>query len=92
MLAGAALVLLGFALLSRSREGRELLGPPTLRPIAPRPAAINQSTQTALSPDRQSAISAALRAGNKIAAIKLYRAATGADLKASKDAVEAMVA
>ena len=38
----------------------------------------------------QSAISGALRNGNKIEAIKLYRAATGADLLTSKEAVEAM--
>lgn len=38
------------------------------------------------------AITAALRAGNKIEAIKLYREATGFGLKESKDEVEAIEA
>jgi ribosomal protein L7/L12 len=38
------------------------------------------------------AIGDALRAGNKIEAIKLYRAATGLGLKEAKDAVDAMTA
>ena len=84
------LLLLGFVLGSRQREGRDLMGPPTARPIMPRPAIPSQSAPVALSPDSQSAIAAALRNGNKIEAIKLYRAATGADLRTSKDAVEAM--
>jgi len=84
------LVLLGFVLGSRLREGRDLMGPPAARPIMPRPASAPQSAPSALSPDSQSAIAAALRNGNKIEAIKLYRAATGADLKSSRDAVEAM--
>jgi ribosomal protein L7/L12 len=37
-------------------------------------------------------IRGALSAGNKIAAIKLYREATGLGLKAAKDAVEALAA
>jgi ribosomal protein L7/L12 len=37
-------------------------------------------------------IRSALNAGNKIAAIKLYREATGLGLKAAKDAVEALAA
>ena len=91
LLGGAAiLVLLGFVLGSRLREGRDLMAPQSARPIMPRPAPASPSMQTGLSPDSQSAIAAALRNGNKIEAIKLYRAATGADLKTSKDAVEAM--
>jgi ribosomal protein L7/L12 len=101
LLGGAiGLLLLGFVLGSRLREGRDLMGPPgqgpgmpTIKPTYVRsPAPASQSTQTAVSPDSQSAIAAALRNGNKIEAIKLYRSATGADLKSSKDAVEAMEA
>ena len=39
-------------------------------------------------PERLTAISNAIYAGNKIEAIKLYRMATGKDMKDSKDAVE----
>lgn len=90
ILIGAVLVLFGFALIGRAREGRDLMAPPAPRPIVPRLVPSSQSTQTTLSPDSQSAVVAALRAGNKFEAIKLYRDATGADLIASKDAVEAM--
>lgn len=41
-----------------------------------------------LTPERLTAISNALYADNKIGAIKLYRTATGKDLKDSKEAVE----
>ena len=95
--------LLGFVLGGRMREGRDLMGPPgqgpgipTIKPPyvrGPAPASQStpdQSSSAAISPDSMSAVAAALRNGNKIEAIKLYRAATGADLKASKDAVEAM--
>jgi ribosomal protein L7/L12 len=41
-----------------------------------------------ISDEQWQEIEAALFAGRKIAAIKAYRAATGQDLKASKDAVE----
>lgn len=41
-----------------------------------------------LTPERLTAVSNALYAGNKIEAIKLYRGATAKDLKDSKDAVE----
>ena len=93
ILGGAVLLLLGFVVSSRLREGRDLMGPPRdFRPPrpAPRPPTSPVAAQTGLSPESQSAIAAALRDGNKIGAIKLYREATGADLKASKDAVEAM--
>lgn len=45
---------------------------------------------TSLSDVQINAISDALRGGNKIEAIKLYREATGLGLKESKDAVEAL--
>jgi hypothetical protein len=41
-----------------------------------------------LTPEQLTHVSNALYAGNKIEAIKLYRTATGKDLKDSKDAVE----
>jgi len=41
-----------------------------------------------LTPEQLTAISNAIYSGNKIEAIKLYRTATGKDLKDSKDAVE----
>lgn len=97
------LLLIGFVLSSRLREGRDLMGPPgqgpgipTIKPPYVRsPTPSSQSTpvesaKAALSPDSESAVAAALRAGNKIEAIKLYRQATGADLLTSKEAVEAM--
>jgi hypothetical protein len=93
LLIGAVLVLLGFVLISRAREGRHLMGPPPASqppPPSANPPTLPAAVQSDLPPDSQSAIVAALRGGNKIEAIKLYRLATGADLKASKDAVEAM--
>ena len=45
-----------------------------------------------LTPEQQTAISNAIYSGNKIEAIKLYRTATGSDLKDSKDAVEKLAA
>jgi ribosomal protein L7/L12 len=45
-----------------------------------------------LAPEQLTHVSNALYAGNKIEAIKLYRTATGKDLKDSKDAVEKLAA
>jgi hypothetical protein len=45
-----------------------------------------------LTPAHLTAISNAIYAGNKVEAIKLYRTATGKDLKDSKDAVEKLAA
>ena len=45
-----------------------------------------------LTPEQLTTISNAVYSGNKIEAIKLYRAATGKDLKDSKDAVEKLAA
>ena len=45
-----------------------------------------------LTPEQLTAIGNAIYAGNKIEAIKLYRTATGHDLKDSKDAVEKLAA
>ncbi len=47
-------------------------------------------TRTGLTPEVRSAVLTALRKGNKIEAIKIYREATGLGLAESKDAVEAM--
>lgn len=44
-----------------------------------------------LTPEQTQQIADALAAGRKIEAIKLYRNATGADLKASKDFIDALV-
>ena len=41
-----------------------------------------------LTPEQLTTVSNALYSGNKIEAIKLYRSATGKDLKDSRDAVE----
>ncbi len=45
-----------------------------------------------LTPEQLTHVSNAVYAGNKIEAIKLYRTATGKDLKDSKDAVEKLAA
>ena len=45
-----------------------------------------------LTPEQLTTISNAIYSGNKIEAIKLYRTATGKDLKDSKDAVEKLAA
>ena len=45
-----------------------------------------------LTPEQLSAISNAIYSGNKIEAIKLYRSATGEDLKDSKKSVEKLTA
>jgi ribosomal protein L7/L12 len=52
---------------------------------APKPA-----SGTKPSPEALAAVQAALAAGNKIAAIKLLREASGLGLKEAKDAVERM--
>ena len=88
----AAGVLIGFAM--RRRDPRQDLSgtppPPPLQPLAPfRPAAPPQDGPP-LTPEQAMAIQAALAQGNKIAAIKLLRGATGLGLKESKDAVDRM--
>ncbi len=45
-----------------------------------------------LTPEQLTTVSRAIYSSNKIEAIKLYRAATGKDLKDSKDAVEKLAA
>jgi hypothetical protein len=45
-----------------------------------------------LTPEQLTAISNVIYSGNKIEAIKLYRTATGKDLKDSKDAVDKLAA
>lgn len=89
----AAGVLIGFAM--RRRDPRQdLSGTPPPQPPPPplapfRPAALPQDGPP-LTPEQAMAIEAALAQGNKIAAIKLLREATGLGLKESKDAVERM--
>ena len=56
--------------------------PPAPEPPPPAPPTLDEGTLES--------IRAALKRGNKIEAIKLYREATGLGLKASKDFVEAM--
>lgn len=79
---------------SGNREGRDLLGPPsqmvTPRPSPPPGMSRATSPSEGLSPGSLEAIRAALGSGNKIMAIKLYRAATGLGLAEAKAAVEAM--
>ena len=82
--------LIGFAM--RRRDPRQDLSgtpvmPPPLAPV--RPAAPLQDGPP-LTPGQAMRIEAALAQGNKIAAIKLLREATGLGLKESKDAVERM--
>lgn len=45
-----------------------------------------------ISDEQAGRIGAALEAGRKIEAIKLYREFTGSDLKTAKDAIEALIA
>lgn len=45
-----------------------------------------------LNPQQLTAVSNAIYSGNKVEAIKIYRSATGKDLKDSKDAVEKLAA
>lgn len=45
-----------------------------------------------LNPEQLTAVSNAIYSGNKVEAIKLYRVASGKDLKDSKDAVEKLAA
>lgn len=49
-----------------------------------------QPAPTALQPEAMDEVASMLRAGNKIAAIRAYRATTGRGLKDSKEAVEAI--
>ena len=92
LVGGAALLLLGYVFGRFAREGRDPMAPPgnvwpppaVVRPVSPAAA------PSGLPQDSQMAVAAALQAGNKIEAIKLYRMATGVDLRAAKDAVEAI--
>lgn len=72
-----------------SRDGGDLSGPPTSFSM-PRPAPPVSRDPTGLSPEALATIRAELARGNKIAAIKLMRAATGLGLAEAKQAVEAM--
>jgi len=58
---------------------------------AGRVPAAPKATSAPVTPEAR-AIGAALSAGNKIEAIRLYRKATGAGLKDAKDAIDAIVA
>ena len=95
LVGGFGLLLLGYVLGSRGREGRDLMAPPraglTPRMGVARPPAASPLGGPQVSPEVRSAVLATLRSGNKIAAIKIYRRATGTDLKRAKEAVETMV-
>jgi hypothetical protein len=91
-----AALALGFALgrLSGHGGGRrdDLMGLPRQQANSPFQAAPRMVTQTAAQPsaDALKAVRAELAAGNKIAAIKLLREATGLGLKEAKDVVDRM--
>lgn len=75
---------------ARNREGLDrgrLDRPPPTMPVTPAPVPPGPST---LSPEALNRIHEALRAGNKIHAIKMMREATGMGLAEAKTAVEAM--
>lgn len=79
---------------SGSRDGRDLSGPPSGM-VMGKPHVMAASAPTmppadGIPPDRMEAIVAALKSGNKIMAIKLFREATGVGLAEAKAAVEAM--
>jgi hypothetical protein len=84
LLVGAALLVIGFVL------GR--VTAPKLRSTLvyepPRPRVSDRDHGIRIDPQ----IEAALRAGNKIEAVKLYRKAHGTGLKESKDAIDALSA
>jgi large subunit ribosomal protein L7/L12 len=85
-------VLIGF-LMRRRAPRQDLSGtpaPPPLRPLAPFRSAAPPQGGPPLTTEQVMAVEAALAQGNKIAAIKLLREATGLGLKESKDAVERM--
>lgn len=63
---------------------------PMAPPMAPTAQTPASSQPFGISPDKLAAVRGELARGNKIAAIKLFREATGLGLKESKDAVEAM--
>jgi large subunit ribosomal protein L7/L12 len=78
---------------SAAAGSHDLLGVPS-QMAPPRPGARPDMTPVApsqgLSPGQLEAIRGALAAGNKIAAIKLYRKASGLGLAEAKAAVESM--
>jgi large subunit ribosomal protein L7/L12 len=85
------LLLVGFTMGSRRREGRDLMAPPP--PVQRSPPLRHSATPApflVIQPDVRTRIDAALKAGNKIEAIKLMREATGMGLAEAKAAVEAM--
>ncbi len=91
-LAGLAVLLLlvGYAMGSRRREGSDLMAPPRpARPTPPR-ASVAPAPFLVVPPDVRAKIAAALQAGKKIEAIKLMREASGMGLAEAKAAVEAM--
>ena len=72
------LLLVGFAMGSRRREGRDLMAPPPPVQRTPPPRhSVTPASFLVVQPDVRARIAAALKAGNKIEAIKLMREATG---------------
>jgi large subunit ribosomal protein L7/L12 len=79
----------GFLLGRRGRDSRDLSGPPTLEappPASPAPSPAGRAT--ILDPAMRMQIESALKANQKIEAIRLLREATGMGLKEAKEAVE----
>ena len=70
-------------------HGRRSAGRDALSGIRPSPGPASMQKISRLAPETRAAIEEALAAGNKIAAIRILREATGMGLKESKKAIEA---
>ena len=83
---------IGFVMGRRSRDGRDLSGPPGIQMPEPHRHMTRESGSSMqakeLNPETRMLIEAALNANQKIEAIKLLREATGMGLKEAKEAIE----